>query len=121
MGVCVRPGDQPVHCRGQGGSGGGHQRRNFRLTDDVLVRFNALDGPLLTTIKPVGGKIEGTFTVPAGTKPGTYVIMAMQNDANGKLSLAPIRTSLNVIGDGGTPPVLGATTAVEQRTPGLHE
>jgi hypothetical protein len=57
--------------------------------------------------------------VPAGTKPGTYVIMAMQNDANGNLSLAPIRTALNVIGDGGTPPVLGATTPVEQRTPGL--
>jgi hypothetical protein len=92
---------------------------SFRLTDDVLVRFNALDGPLLTTIKPVGGNIEGTFTVPAGTKAGTYVIMAMQNDANGKLSLAPIRTSLNVIGDGGTPPVLGATTPVEERTPGL--
>jgi hypothetical protein len=92
---------------------------SFRLTDDVLVRFNALDGPLLTTIKPVGGNIEGTFTVPAGTKAGTYVIMAMQNDANGKLSLAPIRTTLNVIGDGGTPPVLGATAAVEERTPGL--
>lgn len=92
---------------------------SFRLTDDVLVRFNALDGPLLTTIKPVGGTIEGTFIVPAGTKAGTYVIMAMQNDANGKLSLAPIRTSLNVIGDGGTPPVLGATTPVEDRTPGL--
>jgi hypothetical protein len=92
---------------------------SFRLTDDVLVRFNALDGPLLTTIKPVGGNIEGTFTVPAGTKAGTYIIMAMQNDANGKLSLAPIRTTLNVIGDGGTPPVLGATTAVEERTPGL--
>ncbi len=92
---------------------------SFRLTDDVLVRFNALDGPLLTTIKPVGGNIEGTFTVPAGTKAGTYVIMAMQNDANGKLSLAPIRTTLNVIGDGGTPPVLGATAPVEERTPGL--
>jgi hypothetical protein len=92
---------------------------SFRLTDDVLVRFNALDGPLLTTIKPVGGTMDGTFTVPAGTKAGTYVIMAMQNDANGKLSLAPVRTSLNVIGDGGTPPVLGATTPVEDRTPGL--
>jgi hypothetical protein len=92
---------------------------SFRLTDDVLVRFNALDGPLLTTIKPVGGTIDGTFTVPAGTKAGTYVIMAMQNDANGKLSLAPVRTSLNVIGDGGTPPVLGATTPVADRTPGL--
>ena len=34
---------------------------------------------------------------------------------NPKLSLAPIRTSLNVIGDGGTPPVLGATTPVEER------
>lgn len=92
---------------------------SFRLTDEVLVRFNALDGPLLTTIKPAGGNIEGTFTVPEGTKAGTYVIMAMQNDANGKLSLAPIRTSLDVIGDGGTPPVVGATTPVEQRTPGL--
>lgn len=93
---------------------------SFRLTDDILVRFNALDGPLLTTVKPVGGNFEGTFTVPAGTRAGTYVILVMQNDVNGKLSQAPIRAALGVVGDGGTTPVLGASTPVDtSRTPGL--
>ncbi len=95
---------------------------SFRLTDDILVRFNALDGPLLTTVKPVGGNFEGTFTVPAGTRAGTYVILVMQNDVNGKLSQAPIRVALSVVGDGGTTPVLGASPAVDtSRTPGLVE
>ena len=92
---------------------------SFRSTDDVIVRFNALDGPVLTRIKPVGGNVEGAFTVPAGTKPGNYVIVATQDDANGKLSMAPIRAALSVVGETGTAPVVGASTPVEQRTPGL--
>lgn len=97
---------------------------SFSRADDVIVRFNALDGPILTTIKPTpasgfGQNIEGSFTVPQGTKPGNYVIIVTQNDANGKLSLAPIRALLSVVGDGGTGPVLGASAPVEQRTPGL--
>jgi hypothetical protein len=92
---------------------------SFRSTDDILVRFNALDGPLLTTIKPVGGNFEGNFTVPAGTRAGTYVILVMQNDVNGKLSQAPIRAALSVVGEGGTAPVVGASAQVDPRTPGL--
>lgn len=98
---------------------------SFRNPDDVIVRFNALDGPVLTTITPTpspsfGKDIEGSFIVPQGTKPGSYVVIATQNDANGKMSLAPVRVLLTVVGDGGTAPVLGApANPVDQRTPGL--
>lgn len=92
---------------------------SFRTTDEVVVRFNALDGPVLTRLKPVGGNVEGTFTVPAGTKPGSYVIVATQDDANGKMSMAPIRAALSVVGETGSAPVVGASLPVDQRTPGL--
>ena len=92
---------------------------SFRILDDVQVRWNAMDGPLLTTAKIAGGGFEATFTVPPGTKAGSYVIIATQTDVNGKLSQAPIRAALSVVGDGGTAPVVGASPAVDQRTPGL--
>jgi hypothetical protein len=92
---------------------------SFRTTDEIVVRFNALDGPVLTRIKPVGGNAEGTFIVPAGTKAGNYVIVATQDDANGKMSMAPVRVALSVVGETGTAPVVGASAPVDQRTPGL--
>ena len=92
---------------------------SFRTTDELQVRFNAVDGPLLTTIRPVGGTFEGTFVVPPETRAGSYVIVAFQNDANGKMSQAPIRAMLSVVGAGGAAPVVGASAPVDQRTPGL--
>lgn len=87
--------------------------------DQVVVRFNALDGPVLTTVAPpiVGGNVKATFNVPEGTKPGSYVIIFTQTKADGSLSLSPIRAVLNVTGDAGTQPVLGAAGASTDTTP----
>jgi hypothetical protein len=86
----------------------------FRTTTDAItVRFNALDGPVLATMAPpiTDGNLNAKFTVPAGTAPGSYVIIVTQTNADGKLSLSPIRAVMSVTGDAGAQPVLGATAA----------
>ena len=81
--------------------------------DEVRVRWNALDGPVVATQAPpiTGGNVEATFTVPAGTQPGNYVVIVTQHKADGSLSLSPIRALLSVTGDAGTAPVVGAPAA----------
>lgn len=88
--------------------GTGFPRANAGHT--TLVRFNALDGPVLTTVNPpmVGGNLDTKFTIPEGTKPGNYVIIISQTNPDGKVSLSPVRAVMSVTGDAGTQPVLGA-------------
>jgi hypothetical protein len=93
----------------------------FRQPHDVLVRFNALDGPVLASPgKPTGGNITATFTVPPGTAPGNYVIIVSQTN-DGALSLSPVRAVLSVVGPSGQTPVVGAAPAANtsDRTEGL--
>ena len=90
----------------------------FQTGNNAVVRFNALDGPVLTTVNaPIaGGNLSANFTVPDGTKPGSYVIIVTQNNAAGQLTNAPVRAVFNVVGDGGTQPVLGAPAASADNT-----
>jgi len=85
----------------------------FQAANPAQIRFNALDGPVLTTVPaPItGGNLAATFTVPAGTAPGSYVIMVTQTNAAGQLSLSPVRAVMSVTGDAGAQPVVGATAA----------
>ena len=85
----------------------------FQTTNQVQIRWNALDGPVLTTVAaPItGGNLDAKFTVPAGTKAGSYVVIVNQTKADGSLSLSPIRAVMNVTGDAGSNPVLGAPAA----------
>ncbi len=85
----------------------------FQTGNQVMVRWNALDGPVLTTVPaPItGGNLDAKFTVPEGTKPGSYVIIVTQNKGDGSLSLSPIRAVMNVTGDAGAAPVVGAPAA----------
>jgi hypothetical protein len=85
----------------------------FQAANQAQVRFNALDGPVLATVNPplTGGALSSTFTIPAGTAPGSYVIIVTQTTADGKLSLSPVRAVMSVTGDAGAQPVLGATAA----------
>ena len=81
----------------------------FQTGNQALVRWNALDGPVLTTVAPpiTGGNLETAFSVPEGTKPGSYVVVS-QTKADGSLSLSPVRAALSVTGDAGSAPVVGA-------------
>jgi hypothetical protein len=85
----------------------------FQAANQVQIRWNALDGQVLTTVPaPItGGTLDAKFTVPEGTKPGSYVVIVNQTKADGSLSLSPIRAVMNVTGDAGTNPVLGAASA----------
>jgi len=98
----------------------------FGKTDPVVLRFGSLDGPVVATLTPsasapFGNAISGPFTVPTNTKPGDYVVIATQSSPDGKISNAPVRVLLTVIGEGGSAPVLGAQRAVDTaaRQPGL--
>ena len=85
----------------------------FQATNQANIRWNALDGPVLTTVPaPItGGTLDAKFTVPEGTKAGSYVVVVTQVKADGSLSLSPIRAVMNVTGDAGSNPVLGAPAA----------
>lgn len=85
----------------------------FQAANQAQIRWNALDGPVLTTVPaPItGGTLDAKFTVPEGTKAGSYVVVVTQVKADGSLSLSPIRAVMNVTGDAGSNPVLGAPAA----------
>ena len=85
----------------------------FQAANAAQIRWNALDGPVLANVAaPItGGRMEANFTVPEGTKPGSYVVVVTQTKADGGLSLSPVRAVMSVTGDAGTNPVLGAPAA----------
>ena len=90
----------------------------------VLVRFNALDGPVLADLgAPAGenGKVAGSVTIPPGTEAGNYVLVFTQAGPDGELVQTPIRSLVTVVGDAGSAPVVGAdlSAADTARTPAL--
>ena len=90
----------------------------FSYTRPVSIHFNAINGPVLGTFTPDSNSdLRGSITVPADTKPGSYLVFATQDDA-GKVTRLPARARLTVAGGGG-PPVLSATEAPEPRAAGL--
>ncbi len=85
----------------------------FQAANAAQIRWNALDGPVLANVAaPItGGNMDAKFTVPEGTKPGSYVVVVTQTKADGGLSLSPVRAVMSVTGDAGTNPVVGAPAA----------
>ena len=93
----------------------------FPKADAVTVRFGSLSGPVVATLTPsssapFGNAASGTLTVPADTKPGDYVVIATQSSPDGKVSNAPVRVLLSVVGEGGTAPVVGAPRGLDTVT-----
>lgn len=82
----------------------------------IVVRFNALDGPVLGTFTPVEGRfgdpesLAGTVTIPAGAKAGSYVLIATQSNPDGSLAQVPVRALVTVTATGALP-VVGAPVA----------
>ena len=109
--VQAKPGDE-VTVTGTG----------FRQADQVEVRFNALDGPVVASMpRPENQRINTSFTVPPGTTPGNYVVIVTQTNPDGSMSLSPIRALLTVVGPSGQTPVVGADTTSDasDRMPAL--
>lgn len=81
---------------------------DFRNAQPVLVRFNALDGPVLADLgAPKSNRVEGKVTIPQGTAPGSHLLVFTQTGADGKFTQTPVRAMINVVGDGA--PVVAAT------------
>jgi hypothetical protein len=88
---------------------------NFFIKDEpVHLLWNALDGPLLSTATPPSADnglhgnwrfVDGTFTVPADAKPGTYVVIATQKAVKGSATWGVPARGLVQVSDGS--PVLG--------------
>jgi len=88
--------------------------------DQVTVRYDALDGPVLGTFKPgpdprfptssTSGGIDGVkVTIPANATAGNHILILTQATADGKLSQVPTRVLVTVTGDTGATPVSGAS------------
>ncbi len=86
---------------------------SYSGSQPIVVRFNALDGPILGTFAASGGRfgddeaLAGKVTIPADTKPGSYVLIATQSKPDGGLAQVPVRALVTVTAAGGAP-ALGA-------------
>ena len=97
---------------------------SFDKSLPLVVRFNALDGPILGTF-PINDDRSLSATkvrIPPGTRPGSYVLVGTQLSSTGSQAVVPTRALVVVVGDGGAP-VLGAPVLGEQtgRPAGLVE
>ena len=86
----------------------------FIKDEPVRLLWNALDGPVLSTATPPSADnglhgnwrfVEGTFTVPADAKPGSYVVIATQTAVKGSATWGVPARGLVQVSDGS--PVLG--------------
>lgn len=98
---------------------------NASSPDSTLIRFNALDGPVLVTVPGplAGGTLDTKVTIPEGTRPGAYILIVTRQNAQGGLTMSPTRAVFNVVGESGANPVLGAPAATADnsaRTNGLQ-
>ncbi|MEX2291759.1 MAG: hypothetical protein WD794_15720 [Mycobacteriales bacterium] len=82
---------------------------NFRQKEPVVVRFDALDGPVLAELGvPVKQRVTGSVTIPPGTAAGNYVLVFTQTAADGTPTQVPARTLVKVPGESGALPVVAA-------------
>ncbi|HEX2047520.1 MAG TPA: hypothetical protein VHF27_07135 [Acidimicrobiales bacterium] len=86
----------------------------FIQNEPVTLRWNALDGPVLSVATPPGPDnglhgpwrfVDGTFTVPSDVRPGTYVVIATQNAVKGSQTWGVPARGVVQVSDGS--PVLG--------------
>jgi hypothetical protein len=100
----------------------------YNNKNPVLIRFNALDGPVLTTITPTDSAgqpgtddsrlINAKVTIPADVRPGNYVLVATQEPVLGRNTWGvPSRALVTVVGDGGAPVVAAPLTPIEDSRP----
>jgi hypothetical protein len=81
----------------------------FIKDEPVQLHWNALDGPVLSTSTPPSADnglhgnwrfVEGTFTVPADLKAGTYLVVATQNAVKGSQTWGVPARALVQVSDG---------------------
>lgn len=95
----------------------------FSYTKTAVVRFGALDGPVLARLEPTANNdIRGTVRIPPETPPGRHVLFAMHQDEQGKPTRFPGRAAIVVSGPGGQPiGVKDTGLELESRPEGVME
>lgn len=92
----------------------------FSYTETAVVRFGAVDGPLLARLEPTDNEdIEGTVRIPPDTAPGRYILFAMHEDAAGEPARFPGQAAVTVVGAGGAPLDLQTGLELVERPMGL--
>lgn len=100
-------------------AGGEVTVRGFSYTDEVTIRFGALDGPVLARLEPDANEdIEGVVRIPADAPAGRHILFAFQEDASGRIARIPARAAV-LVGD--TPLGDPLEPEVEPRSAGLLE
>lgn len=86
----------------------------FHSNSPAVIRWNAVDGPVLAEFKVESGRFSGPVTIPADAKPGYYVLVATQeaNPASTTWGI-PARALVKVVGEGGAA-VVGPPLGVSQ-------
>lgn len=94
----------------------------FSYTKTAVVRFGALDGPVLARLEPTSNNdIRGVVRIPPEAPPGRHVLFAMHENDNGKPTRFPGRAAIIVSGPGGPPLGFGDEAKPESRPIGVLE
>lgn len=94
----------------------------FSYTKTAVVRFGALDGPVLARLDPTSNNdISGVVRIPPDTPPGRHILFAMHEDDNGKATRFPGRAAIIVSGPGGPPLGVDDDLKLESRPIGVLE
>lgn len=94
----------------------------FSYTKTAVVRFGALDGPVLARLEPTSNNdIRGVVRIPPDTPPGRHILFAMHEDDKGKPTRFPGRAAIIVSGPGGPPLGVDGEFRLESRPIGVLE
>jgi hypothetical protein len=92
----------------------------FNAKGSIAVHWNALNGPVLATMHaPDAAGAMGSFTVPADAQTGTYVVVFLQQGADGTIQQAPIRGVVSVSSSGAANAPTAITPSAAARADGL--
>jgi len=98
-------------------TGEGDNYSNSAGVSNVEVHLGSRDGPVLWSGAPVARTVSPTFTIPAGTAPGYYTLVATQYQSNGlPVGGAPGRARIQVTG-GAADPALADAAAPSDSAP----
>ena len=94
----------------------------FSYTKTAVVRFGALDGPVLAELEPTSNNdISGVVRIPPDAKPGRHILFAMHQDDKGKPTRFPGRAAIIVSGPDGPPRGVNDELQLEARPIGVLE
>ena len=94
----------------------------FSYTKTAVVRFGALDGPVLAELEPTSNNdISGVVRIPPDAPPGRHILFAMHQDDKGKPTRFPGRAAIIVSGPDGPPRGVNDELQLEARPIGVLE